>query len=66
MSETIYGKCFGIKALGNDILKEYHTCFDCNNLPQRILSITCDFHSEFHVLFGKMVFRIVHSQSGTG
>lgn len=51
MSEIIYGKCLGIQVLGNDILKGYHTCFDCNNnLPERILSLTCGFHSEFHVL----------------
>lgn len=51
VSEIIYGKCLGVKALGNDILKGYHTCFDCNNnLPERILSLTCGFHSEFHVL----------------
>lgn len=61
MSETIYGKCFGIKALGNDILKGYHTCLDCNNLPERILSITRGFPSEFHVPLGKTVFKIVQS-----
>lgn len=65
MPGIIYGKCFGIKALGNDILKGYHTCFDCNNnLHEKILSLTYGFHSEFHIFLGKAVFRIVQEQNG--
>ena len=60
MPGIIYGKCFGIKALGNDILKGFHICFDCNNnLHERILSLTYGLLSESHVLLSKAIFRIV-------
>lgn len=56
-----------MKALGNDILKGYLTCFDWNNnLPEKILSPMCDFCSQFHVLLDKAIFRIAQGQGRKG